>query len=139
MRHSIRLACLIVACLAGAPAHAQEDKAGTTNALASLEQAPQLTASCANTRFRRKRSQGTGARSRRIRKDRESLNTAIIQAAKTEKKLATDVLDLEERLVRHRPRGRYGARQPARAARPCSPKFSPRCSAWGSIRRPRSW
>lgn len=35
----------------------------------------------------------------RIRKDRASLNTAVIQAAKTEKKLAGDVRDLEERLV----------------------------------------
>jgi murein hydrolase activator len=34
-----------------------------------------------------------------IRKDRASLNTAIIQAAKTEKKLAADVIELEDRLV----------------------------------------
>jgi septal ring factor EnvC (AmiA/AmiB activator) len=101
MRHSIRLACLIVTCLAGWPAQAQDN--GTTNADAlakNLEQsASQLTGILREHAVSAQRSRELEEEVARIRKDRESLNTALIQAAKTEKKLATDVLDLEERLL----------------------------------------
>jgi septal ring factor EnvC (AmiA/AmiB activator) len=103
MRHSIRLACLIVTCLAGWPAQAQAQDNGTTNADAlakNLEQsASQLTGILREHAVSAQRSRELEEEVARIRKDRESLNTALIQAAKTEKKLATDVLDLEERLL----------------------------------------
>jgi septal ring factor EnvC (AmiA/AmiB activator) len=107
MRHSIRLACLIVTCLAGWPAQAQAQAQaqdnGTTNADAlakNLEQsASQLTGILREHAVSAQRSRELEEEVARIRKDRESLNTALIQAAKTEKKLATDVLDLEERLL----------------------------------------
>jgi len=100
MRQSTRLACLIVACLAGAPAHGQEGP-GDPDALAkSLEEsASQLTGILREHAISENRSRELAEEVARIRKDRESLNTALIQAAKTEKKLATDVLDLEDRLV----------------------------------------
>ena len=95
-----RFACLIAACLAGAPTHAQEAN-GETDALAKNleESASQLTGILREHAITEKRAKELAKEVARIRKDRESLNTALIQTAKTEKKLATDVLDLEERLV----------------------------------------
>ncbi|GAB4350305.1 MAG: murein hydrolase activator EnvC [Oricola sp.] len=100
MRHSTRLACLIAASLAGAPAFAQEKPVDTDALAKNLEDsATQLTGILREHAISEKRARELAAEVARIRKDRESLNTALIQAAKTEKKLATDVLDLEDRLV----------------------------------------
>lgn len=101
MRFPSRTTCLLLVCLAGAPtaAYAQE-KADTDTLAKSLEQnASELTGILHQQAISTKRSSELQAEVARIRKDRESLNTAIIQAAKTEKKLSADVLDLEERLV----------------------------------------
>jgi len=101
MRFPSRSTCLLLACLAGASAAALAQEKSDTDALAkSLEQnATQLTGILRQQAISTKRSSELQAEVARIRKDRESLNTAIIQAAKTEKKLSADVLDLEERLV----------------------------------------
>ncbi|WP_223477405.1 murein hydrolase activator EnvC family protein [Oricola indica] len=98
MRLPPRLVCLLVAGLAGTPAVAQQQD---PDALAmSLEQnAGELADILREHAVSAKRSEELEQEVARIRKDRASLNTAIIQAAKTEKKLAADVFDLEERLV----------------------------------------
>ncbi|MFZ2102240.1 MAG: murein hydrolase activator EnvC [Oricola sp.] len=99
MRLLPRHALMLIACLAGGAAHAQDG--GDADALAkNLEQnATELTSILREQAISAKRSGELEEEVNRIRKDRESLNTAIIQAAKTEKKLAADVLDLEDRLV----------------------------------------
>lgn len=99
MRPISRHVLMLVACLAGGMAHAQ-DGADTEALAKSLEQnATELTSILREQAISTKRTSELEEEVNRIRKDRESLNTAIIQAAKTEKKLATDVLDLEDRLV----------------------------------------
>ncbi|QKV19994.1 murein hydrolase activator EnvC family protein [Oricola thermophila] len=102
MRQLVSLACLLAACLAGAPSpvHSQETANETGELAKSLEtSASQLTGILRDRAISEKRAKELAEEVARIRKDRESLNTALIQAAKTEKKLATDVLDLEERLI----------------------------------------
>lgn len=103
MRLFICHVVLLTALFAGAPLAAQEKDIGApdTDAMAaSLEQsAGELTTILREHALSAKRSEELQREVERIRKDRASLNTAIIQAAKTEKKLATDVVDLEKRLV----------------------------------------
>lgn len=104
MRHAFPSACVLVACLAGAPALAQEDapsdKPDTSGLARSLEDnATQLTDVLRMQAISTKRRDELEAEVAHIRKDRESINTALIQAAKTEKKLSADVIDLEGRLV----------------------------------------
>ena len=98
MRLSLSFAALLIALLAGGPALGQEGAAD--NLAISLEKnAEQLSGVLREHAVSAKRSEELQQEVDRIRKDRASLNTAIIQAAKTEKKLAADVLDLEERLT----------------------------------------
>ena len=98
MRLSLSFAALLIALLAGGPALGQEGAAD--NLAISLEKnAEQLSGVLREHAVSAKRSEELQQEVDRIRKDRASLNTAIIQAAKTEKKLAADVLDLEVRLT----------------------------------------
>jgi len=97
MRLSFPLAALLIALFASVQAHAQENSADDL-AISLEKNAEQLSGVLREHAVSAKRSEELQQEVDRIRKDRASLNTAIIQAAKTEKKLAADVLDLEERL-----------------------------------------
>ncbi|MAS04427.1 MAG: hypothetical protein CL534_06990 [Ahrensia sp.] len=98
MRLSFPLAALLVTLFTGGQVHAQEDNADDL-AISLEKNAEQLSGVLREHAVSAKRSEELQQEVDRIRKDRASLNTAIIQAAKTEKKLAADVLDLEERLT----------------------------------------
>jgi len=98
MRLSFPLAALLATLFMGGQAHAQADNADDL-AISLEKNAEQLSGVLREHAVSAKRSEELQQEVDRIRKDRASLNTAIIQAAKTEKKLAADVLDLEERLT----------------------------------------
>ena len=98
MRLSFPLAALLIALFAGGQALAQDDNSDDL-AISLEKNAEQLSGILREHAVSAKRSEELQQEVDRIRKDRASLNTAIIQAAKTEKKLAADVLDLEERLT----------------------------------------
>jgi len=98
MRLSFPLAALLIALFAGGQALAQDDNSDDL-AISLEKNAEQLSGILREHAVSAKRSEELQREVDRIRKDRASLNTAIIQAAKTEKKLAADVLDLEERLT----------------------------------------
>jgi septal ring factor EnvC (AmiA/AmiB activator) len=92
------IATALIAAICGAPAHAQEAETG--DMATNLEQsARQLTTILRDRAVSEKRASQLAGEVAGIRKDRASMNTAIIQAAKTEKKLSSDVVDLEARLV----------------------------------------
>ena len=74
-----------------------------------------------------------------VKKDAASITAALIQSAKTERKLGQDIEDITDRVeaLKAQEDGHQAvARRPPRA---CWPKCSARCSAWGSIRRRPFW